>query len=149
MTSHLRNKTKSTGTIAAFRNFHKRIVRRCRQYSWGRLVVEIRRALISKWNNRKCSRIGLWIANSQYFVYLTCADERIDLRKFSLKLITITLYQTAGYDQPFCGTFSFQTGGFQDCVDRFLLGRIDEPTGINQDRFRFVRIRRYLITTLL
>src|SRR6059036_2891543 len=62
MAAHLRDETEGTRTIASFRNFYVRIVTRRRQHAWGRLIIQISRALISEGNYGQSSRIRFRIA---------------------------------------------------------------------------------------
>src|SRR5438552_14874537 len=98
MATHLRNETKSAGTIAAFCDLDEGVMTRSREHAGRRFIVEISRALIAERNYRQRSGICFGIADTKDVVYLTCADERINLRHLGFQLIAISLNQTARYD---------------------------------------------------
>src|SRR5688572_16696257 len=99
MTAHLWNETKRTRPIATLSYLDKGIVARSGEHAWRRFVVEIGRALIAKWNDRQGASIYIRITDCEDLVNLAGPDECIDFRHFSLELIAIAFYQTAGNDQ--------------------------------------------------
>ena len=97
-------------------------MRRSGQHARRRIVVEVRGALIAERDNGKRASVGLRIANGKYVVDLVRADERVDFRNLSFQLVAITLDEAAGDDQSFGVAVGFELSGFEDRVDRFLLG---------------------------
>src|SRR5688500_19508282 len=96
MAAHLRNETKGARAIAAFGYLDERVMRRRSQHAGRRVVVKISRALVTKWDNGKRSRIGIRIANGEDVVDLARSDIRIDLRHLGFQFVAITLNQTDG-----------------------------------------------------
>src|ERR1700704_6361241 len=149
MSAHLWDETESTRTITAFGDLDEGIVAGGRQHARRRLIVKISCALIAECDHRQAPRVRTWITNREDVIDLTGADERIDLGHLSLQLIAIALDQAPGHDQARRLTSGFQARCFQDRFDRFLLGRLNEPTGVHHYGVRLCSIRRKLVTVLL
>ena len=94
----------------------------------------------------KRTRVGLRIANREDVVDLTGADERIDFRHLRFQFIAITFDQTTGDNQSRRFAVSLQPRRFENRVDRFLLGRVDKATGVDDDRVSLAGVRGHLIT---
>src|SRR5437762_8333234 len=118
--AHLRNETESARTIATFGNLYERVVRWCRQHTRRRFVVEIRCALIADWYDWKRASVGLRIANSEYVVDLTGADEGVNFRYLSFQFFAITFDQTTRDDESLRLSICFKLSGFEDRLNRFF-----------------------------
>src|ERR1051325_586378 len=133
MSAHLWNKTKSAGPIAAFGDFDEGVMRGRRQNTRRRFVVEISRALIAERNDWKRARVGFRIANGEDVIYLAGADESIHLGQRRFQVVAITFDQTAGHDQSRRFAVGLQARRFENGIDRFLLGRVDETAGVDDE----------------
>src|ERR1043166_100914 len=149
MATHLRNEAESARAVATFRNLNERVMTWCCQHAWSRFVIEIGCALISQRNYRQRSRVRFWIADLQNIVDLTGADEGVNLRHLSFQFIAISLNQTTGNNQPPGLSFCFQARCFENCFNRFLLGRLNKTTCVNHNGIGLLSVRRDLIAFLL
>ena len=71
---------------------------------------------------------------------LAGAEHHVDLRDLGLELVSVPLAQAAGHDQPFARPAALEFGHLEDRVDRFLLGRINEGAGIDDDDVRVLGV---------
>ena len=68
--------------------------------------------------------------------YLAGAQDDIDLRDLRLQFVAITLRQAAGHHQLLASAGLPAFRHLQDGVNRFLLGAVDEGTGVDDDDVR-------------
>ena len=130
--AHLRNEAERARAITAFGDLYKR-----NATAWPTRVALIRRRDTSRSDCRsarpEASACWFWIANGEDVVDLIGADESIDFRNLRLQLISITLNQTTRNDESLGLTVGFELRGFEDRVDRFLLGRVDKTTRVDDN----------------
>ena len=67
----------------------------------------------------------------------------------ALQLVAIALGQAAGHDQPLAGAVLLVPRHLENRVDRFLLGRVDERAGVDDEHVGLRRVLRQLVPRLL
>ena len=73
------------------------------------------------------------------------ADDGVDFRHLALDLIAIALDQASRHDQLFCPADLLVLGHFEDGVDRFFFGRIDEAAGVDDEHVGLIGMWRELV----
>src|ERR1051325_953585 len=149
MAAHLRNETEGAGAVASFRDLDEGAVIGRGEHARRRFIIKIGGALVAYRQDGKRARVRLLIANSRNLADLISADEGVDLRHLCAQLLAIALDEATGDDEALGPSLGLQPRRFQNSVDRFLLGRLDEAAGIDDHRVGLSSIRRNLITGLL
>ena len=62
---------------------------------------------------------------------LASADDRVDLGDVFLDFVAVALDEASGNDELLGFAVRLKTGHLEDGVDRFLLGRVDEGAGVD------------------
>ncbi len=75
-------------------------------------------------------------------------EHMVNLRNFLEKLVVIPFGKAPCHNKFLTASFGFQSGHFEDGIDRLAFGSLDEPTGINDDDIRLFLVRRDLIPIL-
>ena len=70
---------------------------------------------------------------------LAGAQHGIDLGDLFPELVSVAFDQAARDDQPTRAARAFVLSGFENCVDRFLLGRFDEAACVYNQRLGLFR----------
>ena len=71
-------------------------------------------------------------------------DDSINFRNVLANLVAVTLDKTSRHNELTGGPGSLMLRHFEDGIDRFLFGRIDEGAGIDDQDFGVSRIRGHL-----
>src|SRR5688572_19437731 len=98
MSTHLRDETECTRSIATFCDLHECVMRRRCEHARRRIIVQVGRALIAEWHNGQRASVGVRVANGKDVVDLVGTDKSVDFRNLRFQLVSITLNEAAGDD---------------------------------------------------
>jgi len=77
--------------------------------------------------------------------YFASSEDGVDFGNFLPELVAVALCKTTGHDEPLTVALRLVPRHLEDRVDRFLLRRVDESAGIDDDDVRTRRIRREVV----
>jgi len=129
----LRNHAKRARMVAAFGNFDVGEVSRRGENARCEVVVEVRCG-----GGRRFGVIGF--AQRHDAVQFVRADQRVHFGQFFADIATVAFHQAAGHNQLARLPHPLVLGHFQDGVNGFLLGRIDEAARIDHQHLGLVGV---------
>ena len=128
--------------IAAFGDFDvSGVARRGEQARRGVVIEEYRQARRAR--GRSARRLAVDGLNDVFD--LAGADDRVHFGNLLANLVAKALDQAAGDDQALRAAEFLVFGHLQDGVDGFLLRRLDEAAGIDDEHVGFVGARRQFV----
>ena len=130
----LRDHAKSAGMIAALGDLHVGKMARRGQNARRQVVIEIGRGIGNRLVNS--------FADRDDPVDFVGPDDGIDLGHVFPDIAAVALDQAAGHDQPLRPADFLVLRHLQNRVDGFLLGRIDETAGVDDQDIRLIGMRR-------
>jgi hypothetical protein len=145
--SYFGDDAESAGVITSFRYLHVGGIARRGKQAWGVVIVEVEiRVTPAEGIRRACFLSGNGAAD---LFDLIRAQYGIDFYQVRLDFLRVAFRETTGDNQPFAGTGQLQLRRLKNGVDGFLLGALDETTGVDHDHVGFRPIRGQGVSFLL
>ncbi len=133
----LRDHAEGAGVIAALGDLQVREVARCGENARREVVIEVRRGCGGRFVNA--------LADGDNALDFVGADERVDFRHVLFDVAAIALHEAAGDDQALRLADLLVLGHFENGVDGFLLGGVDEAAGVDDEDVGLIGMRGELM----
>ena len=133
--AELRDHTEGAGVVAALRDLDVGIVARRGEHARRQIVIQIGHGAI---------RHRRPVTGGHDFFQLVGADHGVHFGNVAADLIAVALHQATRHHQSFEAAGLLELSHFENGLDRFLLGGVDETARVDDDDLGVLRIRSQL-----